>query len=175
MMSSFVHLAVSQRTPGRRTSSGGLVKVGTSLRFLSLTESRVFVVLRDLNVSFQDFTFEDEEKFSCLGSRVFFSGCKIQRENLWLVVGWLGANTPTKRFSLHILQPEKRTLLGSGSNRLSRWLVFPLSGKRLGGRERGCLSREGHCERRKICENCSIRLLLINKRVTKNVIEVEFF
>jgi hypothetical protein len=39
--------------------------------------------------------------------RVIFSGCKIRRENLWLVVGCKYTN---QRFSLLILQPEKRTL-----------------------------------------------------------------
>jgi hypothetical protein len=43
-----------------------------------------------------------------LHSRVLFSGCKIQRENLWLVVGCKYTN---QRFSLRILQPEKITLL----------------------------------------------------------------
>jgi hypothetical protein len=43
-------------------------------------------------------------------SRVLFSGCKIRRENLWLVVGCQYTN---QRFSLRILQPEKRTLIES--------------------------------------------------------------
>jgi hypothetical protein len=43
-----------------------------------------------------------------LYTRVLFSGCKIRRENLWLVVGCKYTN---QRFSLLILQPEKRTLL----------------------------------------------------------------
>jgi hypothetical protein len=41
-------------------------------------------------------------------NRVLFSGCKIRRENLWLV--YLHPTT-NQRFSLRILQPEKRTLL----------------------------------------------------------------
>jgi hypothetical protein len=44
-----------------------------------------------------------------VGSRVLFSGCKIRRENLWLVVGCKYTN---QRFSLRILQPEKTTLVG---------------------------------------------------------------
>jgi hypothetical protein len=39
--------------------------------------------------------------------RVIFSGCKIRRENLWLV--YLQPTT-NHRFSLRILQPEKITL-----------------------------------------------------------------
>jgi hypothetical protein len=41
--------------------------------------------------------------------RVLFSGTKIKRENLWLV--YLQPTT-NQRFSLFILVPEKRTLLG---------------------------------------------------------------
>jgi hypothetical protein len=40
--------------------------------------------------------------------RVLFSGTKIKRENLWLVVGCKYTN---QRFSLFILVPEKRTLV----------------------------------------------------------------
>jgi hypothetical protein len=40
--------------------------------------------------------------------RVLFSGCKIRRENPWLV--YLQPTT-NHRFSLRILQPEKRTLI----------------------------------------------------------------
>jgi hypothetical protein len=40
-------------------------------------------------------------------ARVLFSSCKIQRENLWLVVGCKYTN---QRFPLRILQLEKRTL-----------------------------------------------------------------
>jgi hypothetical protein len=45
-----------------------------------------------------------------LAIRVLFSGCKIRRENLWLV--YLHPTT-NQRFSLRILQPEKRTLVSS--------------------------------------------------------------
>jgi hypothetical protein len=43
-----------------------------------------------------------------LKGRVLFSGCKIERENLWLV--YLHPTT-NQRFFLRILQPKKRTLL----------------------------------------------------------------
>jgi hypothetical protein len=41
-------------------------------------------------------------------TRVLFFGCKIRRENLWLV--YLQPTT-NQRFSLCILQPKKRTLV----------------------------------------------------------------
>jgi hypothetical protein len=46
-------------------------------------------------------------------ARVLFSGCKIQRENLWLVVGCKYTN---HKFSHCILQLEKRTLACARAN-----------------------------------------------------------
>jgi hypothetical protein len=56
-----------------------------------------------------DFHFPKKpKKNTALCTRVLFYGCKIRRENLWLV--YLQPTT-NHRFSLRILQPEKRTLL----------------------------------------------------------------
>ena len=90
----------------------------------TLTESRVFVVLRDLIVSFHSRTL-------LLRTKKNFRVWEV--EVIDFLVGWC-----------------------------FRYLAKDLS-------------REGHSERRNICENCPIGLLPINKHVTENVIEVEFF